>query len=64
MSSKICTRRLWLSATTSRPLSNPCQSVVHAMDCFDTGQDTHLVFETEARCVQLSRIHVDAHGRQ
>jgi hypothetical protein len=38
-----------VTATTSRPLSNQCQSVVHAMDCFDTGQDTHLVFQTEAR---------------
>lgn len=37
------------SATQSRPVSNLCQAVVHAMDCFDTGQDTHLVFETEAR---------------
>jgi MYXO-CTERM domain-containing protein len=38
-----------VSATQSRPLSNVCQSVVHAMDCFDTGQDTHLVFDSEAR---------------
>jgi len=38
-----------VSATQSRPLSNVCQAVVHAMDCFDTGQDTHLVFQTEAR---------------
>jgi MYXO-CTERM domain-containing protein len=33
----------------NRPLSTLCQSVVHAMDCFDTGQDTHLVFGLESR---------------
>ena len=38
-----------VTATSSRPLSTLCQSVVHAMDCFDTGQDTHLIFETEVR---------------
>jgi hypothetical protein len=38
-----------VSATQTRPLTNLCQSVVHAMDCFDTGQTTHLVFNTEAR---------------
>jgi hypothetical protein len=37
------------TASPSRPLSNLCQSVVHAMDCFDTGQDTHLVFGVESR---------------
>jgi hypothetical protein len=39
----------YVTASPSRPLSNLCQSVVHAMDCFDTGQDTHLVFGAEGR---------------
>ena len=38
-----------VSALGSRPLSNLCQGVVHAMDCFDQAQDTHLVFDTAAR---------------
>ncbi|HXU82478.1 MAG TPA: hypothetical protein VN914_13845, partial [Polyangia bacterium] len=39
----------YVTASPTRPLSTLCQSVVHAMDCFDTGQDTHLVFATEAK---------------
>jgi hypothetical protein len=39
----------WVTASTVRPLSSLCQSVVHAMDCFDTGQDTHLLFGSEQR---------------
>lgn len=36
-------------ASQARPLDLVCQGVVHAMDCFDTGQDTHLMFVTEGR---------------
>jgi MYXO-CTERM domain-containing protein len=39
----------FVTASPTRPLSTLCQSVVHAMDCFDTGQDTHVVFASDAR---------------
>jgi len=39
----------YVTASASRPLSSLCQSVVHAMDCFDTGQDTHLLFAAEGK---------------
>jgi hypothetical protein len=32
-----------------RELSRQCTDVWQAMDCFDTGQDTHVVFETDTR---------------
>jgi hypothetical protein len=35
--------------TQRRALSPECTAAVNTMDCFDTGQDTHLVFETTAR---------------
>jgi hypothetical protein len=41
--------RVW--PTTTRTLSEACQAAVSAMDCFDTGQNTHLVFETAVRPV-------------
>jgi hypothetical protein len=34
---------------TVRAFSPMCAAAWHAMDCFDTGQDTHLVFETASR---------------
>jgi hypothetical protein len=39
----------YTTASPHRVLSNLCQSVVHAMDCFDSGQDTHLVFGVEQK---------------
>jgi MYXO-CTERM domain-containing protein len=37
------------TALGSRELSAQCTEVWRAMDCFDTGQSTHVVFETGAR---------------
>jgi len=34
-------------ARTGRTLSRFCESVLQAQDCFDTGQNTHFVFEPE-----------------
>jgi hypothetical protein len=38
-----------ITAKHERAFTPQCQAAWEAMDCFDTGQDTHLVFETPAR---------------
>lgn len=40
-----------VTATPARDLSPMCAAAVSAMDCFDTGQDTHLIFDTDAKPV-------------
>lgn len=40
-----------VSRASVRTLAPLCQAALQAMDCFDTGQDTHLVFETPVRPV-------------
>jgi hypothetical protein len=37
-----------VTASHDRALSDDCRAAWNAMDCFDTGQDTHVIFETEA----------------
>ncbi len=42
-----------ITALPERELSPVCEQAWQAMDCFDTGQDTHVVFETDARPVMF-----------
>jgi hypothetical protein len=38
-----------LTALSSRPLSETCTAAWEQVDCYDTGQNSHLVFETTVR---------------